>query len=629
MNLQILIISQFDSLITWDVTSYNAVDLETVEIDRASEQGGQNGTANFELDFNLIPSVVWSAMLPLNKRIIEIYNLDAISDPYLFTGQIEVAEKAPIHGAKTKMLVSCVDDKALLDTTVIRNEEYNDTTDYHILTSMLGDYFPSYFNISSVQTLGEVAYFHSQLETAAEFIRRLRGEVGANFYIAPGKRIHWYYTEDLPALFRYDESGTTPSNTASVRPYKIEKYLHDTSGMITRVYVVGAQVALDTTPFKIGSEPPITVASAGGLPATYQISNHPLYNIASFQGAIYGYGGSPSLKPRIWQWKNGSSTPLASATPNTSQMIYATTGDIIYSTISVPGPKIVAYMDYNGRDNEGNVVKHVTYLFAPGRVYHVTIGDYQLKIEDWAIYSGHPTEVRIIVYGGIGNDTVWIGDGWPILIDRSTGKITYLPDDADAIFYPGEVIGDALSYRYYEVGNAIATYEPSRTTYGGDLAGGDPDGGDRYFDLVIKDDKITDLATAKARARAELLARANGVKQGTFTTLYGEGLFPGMNVRLTSTQFGFDEHFLISRMNLKTVGPGEYDGNVQPVVLYTFDFGDYSPELADLLSKLSRQQDDSMFDGTIVFGDETHYSTLDRTYYGVPTSIYGVSKYTG
>jgi hypothetical protein len=216
------------------------------------------------------------------------------------------------------------------------------------------------------------------------------------------------------------------------------------------------------------------------------------------------------------------------------------------------------------------------------------------------------------------------------LVDQSKGTVTYMPASAGAIAYPGDTgIQDGINYDYFEVCNAVATYEPSRNTYGGYIAGGDREGGYRYFDMVVRDDNVKDLASARARARAELLARANGTKTGTFSTLYGEGLVPGMNLRLTSTQFGFDETFIINKMKVETFGPGKYDGNVQAVTVYTYDFGDYNPELADLLSKLGKQKDDSQFDDDIIFGDVTNYTTLDRTYYGVSTSVFGNVKFTG
>jgi hypothetical protein len=98
-----------------------------------------------------------------------------------------------------------------------------------------------------------------------------------------------------------------------------------------------------------------------------------------------------------------------------------------------------------------------------------------------------------------------------------------------------------------------------------------------------KDIDSTDLARLRGKA---ILAQSAFAKEQGRAIITQDGLASGMYISITDSQRGINSNYLIHRLTTRFLG--------NQVAQYTLDFGEYNPDLVDLLIELKRQSDPYM-----------------------------------
>ena len=104
----------------------------------------------------------------------------------------------------------------------------------------------------------------------------------------------------------------------------------------------------------------------------------------------------------------------------------------------------------------------------------------------------------------------------------------------------------------------------------------------RTYEAKIVDTSILSQAAAKDRGRAVLTERAFAKERGKLTT-WQDGLSVGDLVTITSPQHSISGTYLIHRLGTRLVGGTD--------AVYTVSFGEYNPDLVDILLALKLQAD--------------------------------------
>lgn len=98
------------------------------------------------------------------------------------------------------------------------------------------------------------------------------------------------------------------------------------------------------------------------------------------------------------------------------------------------------------------------------------------------------------------------------------------------------------------------------------------EGNSGVYEYKIVDESIISKEAARQRGRAELLAYAQTLSQGSFST-NSDGLRAGMRIRVQSTIRGLDEYFVINRVDASPEDHGEtMRYRVSLVTTKTFDY---------------------------------------------------------
>lgn len=628
---------------------------------------GTYSTLKFDLVEDGMDDSMVTALFPLEwKEIVVTLNLGS---GYVreFAGFIDDSEVEVPQGLNLRHIVSAKDYSVLMTKTAIdRLYVFENNTDFHILTTILGDFFPSYYFVNFVQSTVVIPEFIIDSGTVMELVQALCNQTGCNFYVDANRYVHYYYgQENNPAPFRYDQDGDD-DETATVRAMEVFKYKNDLSGLANRVLVTGGRETItppnsvqDIFPYVGDDVPDVSVMDNI---YTFQLHYEQLTKLNSITRQVSGVdsGGSYTSQRAVpWAYADSSDTTTRTGadgvplnfTNLTAHLISVGSGDgasMDFTTSLTRGVYYIAYMDNTDptvaqpRIVQATVSPYYEYMLTvviQGEA--IIIGGLAQMTETLNLSAGldDPTTIHVnvamngvlVTSGLVGAYDIWIGSGWPVLVNQSTGFVRYTAHPN----FPAPTVSrpHTVTYAGSRDLKAVAIYQPSVTKYGGgstgQIGGGapfQPTGTvlPRPFDYFISDSNLTTYAAVVNTARAELLRRANGIKTGTLNTLYGAGLKAGMNIRITSPLYRLDGIFIINKLTCKIDG-----GTTR---YYTMDFGDYKPGLNNLLARMNQAtrllQKPPTGSATVNRFSKTYYS-LDRSFFGSARFGDGVSTFSG
>lgn len=110
-------------------------------------------------------------------------------------------------------------------------------------------------------------------------------------------------------------------------------------------------------------------------------------------------------------------------------------------------------------------------------------------------------------------------------------------------------------------------------------------------EAAIVDKSIKDRTTARNRAKAEIYAFANPVKEGSFET-YTSGLRPGQKIIISSALRGWSDSFLINGVGISLYSPTKFIYDIDIVSSKNYD-------VMDLLSDIFNKDKDELSQDTV------------------------------
>lgn len=565
----------------------------------------------------------------------------ASASRHIFSGYCDNVELTVLNGITLGAKMSCKDSSIILKER-LTYKTYLNKTDKYIIQDLLTTYFGTLFDVTSAidTTSAPMEYFATYYETVLVAIQRICKINGARFWIDYDNKAHYTNsTSGVLAPFGFSESGN-PDSVSPSRTMGVNRYLHDLSALATKVVVIGGSENRTFTAESITTNPHDLLT----LTPT----------VSQFKYAAYNY-------PVFWTYKNSDNANstvdhLAIDSTNTAvanhMMLlqewrlsngfggfhYAQTYSDVYMQA---GEMVICVQTPTGFETQ-------KYNFEEDIGYGVTVD-----------YQGHATVYRTASSGfgkGICNIIIqaiyalvaetyfydaprllWIGHGWPSVVNQATGTVEYTTATVDTSMLIGSTPGSpgpwtagltlptvpsvaadgsyphSISYSGPVPIKAIATMDNLRDVYGPVYDGSNH----LYFDLLVKDEKIKSAQIAVDRALMTLVERARGIKSLEINSMNARGLQPGMVINVDSpSRVGAAENFLVNKVTINGLGGSEAN--------YKIYMGDYNPQMEDLYLVLSRQKDDSQEgeDARTTVTYTQDYTTTATYYYDDPGTVW-------
>jgi hypothetical protein len=525
---------------------------------------------------------------------VDYFNVTTLPGSRIFGGYVDSTHRAPVKGNLNFMRTfSCKDYSYILNFVKVY-KAYTGQTDAYILTDLLNSYFPgNYFtstgsNIASTVTIASITFYSISL---LEAIRQLCGRTGAKFLIDVYHKAQYFIenTSIAPCSFsEYGESDPILAPFFPDRGLKVLDFKSDMGGFADRVTLVGGDTGgTDTT------ETITTVSGSLPGPYTYQLQYEKIEAISSF---IY-HDPTGYTFPVVWSFEdkvNPKNTPLLEGTflseggivqPNYSFAQVSTASFLIFTS----GLKFIIYSKPTGTDFYVQ-----QFFFERNCNYELYLYEDHYTIAQTSGTNRGYVAVTVVTDSGVTNKpnrSVYIGPGWPIVVDQDTGIINYgSVDTANSFkggFIPDTLVAgggttNTIAYTGSNAVQVVAQDEKAREIYSGNWLPQDPAGGARWHDLVISDSSLNNTAIANAQALALNTLKKRSVPLETleFETLSGQGLEVGQLVTARSGSWRVNGNFLISKIDIQGLG--------NKLLQWKVSAGTYYPGDADLMAALIR-----------------------------------------
>ena len=557
----------------------------------------------------------------------------------LFSGYCDYAELVLLNGLVTGFDIRCKESAVLLGRKNTYNT-YTAQTDQYIIKDLLSTYFGTLFDTTLVNSFATMPYFASNYEDVLEAIRRICQINGTKLWVDNDDRVH-YSASSAAALapYKFTESGGQDLVSAT-RALGITKFSKDLSGLLTKVTVIGATE---------------TQSFSGEV-----ITTNP-YNLQTLEPSVSQFKYNGYSYPVFWTYETDTNNPNDGLAVNTTNTGVANRLILFYEVEAVSGGGWKYAYTYGSSIamQAGEMVlcsetatgfESQKFNFEDGAYYGVYV-DFagRVSVNKGAGSFGAGQGLCFVAlnsWGKVHGETFyqtaprlfWIGHGWPSTVNPTTGEINYTTATYDTtltVGYYDSIAGSippwgsfvaptvpslipsgstphSISYSGPVPIKAVATIDSLRDTYGPLYDGVNH----LYFEDTIKDEKLNSTADAKERARILLVERAAGIVSGEFSSMWAQGLEPGMVAEITSATWGAGGFYLMNKRIISDLGAGNG--------MYKFNFGNYNPEILDYYLKLNKQKDDSQFGGDARTTQTVtqNYLTTTQHYYNRSDTIY-------